>query len=115
MRLKTENFDLDAGTKPKESTTLEQQKDNLSEYFSEQVKANFFKAIQNSNLEMIKNFGMRFQIDLEMRDEMGNTPLNMAAQAEDLSMYKLLIAMGANEETRNKIGKQPRDYIRHLL
>ena len=71
----------------------------------------FISLVADKNYILVGNYISRFSIDLEAsKDQMGNTALNIAAQAGDQKMVSLLLNKGASPYTKNLDGRSASDY-----
>ena len=51
----------------------------MSDYFENQVKKSFFDAVRADDFESVENYISRFDIEVDLTDELGNTALNLAS------------------------------------
>ena len=51
----------------------------MSDYFENQVKRSFFDAVRANDFESVENYISRFELDVDITDELGNTALNLAS------------------------------------
>ena len=52
----------------------------------------------------------RFELDVDLTDELGNTALNLSAQLGLIDMVHRLISKGANQHKKNFAGQSASDY-----
>ena len=50
----------------------------MSDYFENQVKISFFDAVRADDFEAVSNYMQRFEIEVDITDELGNTALCIA-------------------------------------
>ena len=65
--------------------------EEMSEYFDSQLKKSFFQAVRKNDIETMENYLSRFQLGVDLTDELGNTALNLAAQLGLFDMVDRLI------------------------
>ena len=63
----------------------------MSQYFENELKKSFFQAVQTNDIETMENYLDRFQLGVDITDDLGNTALNLAAQLGLLDMVDRLI------------------------
>ena len=51
----------------------------MSQYFESELKKSFFQAVQTNDIETMENYLDRFQLGVDITDDLGNTALNLAA------------------------------------
>ena len=68
----------------------------MSDYFENQVKRSFFDAVRANDFESVENYISRFELDVDITDELGNTALNLASQLSLYDMIEKLISTGAD-------------------
>ena len=88
---------------------MHKQKD-MSDYFENQVKRSFFDAVRADDFESVENYISRFDIEVDLTDELGNTALNLASQLCLYDMVEKLILIGADQHRKNYAGLSARDY-----
>ena len=82
----------------------------MSDYFENQVKRSFFDAVRANDFESVENYISRFELDVDITDELGNTALNLASQLSLYDMIEKLILTGADQHKKNSAGLSARDY-----
>ena len=82
----------------------------MSDYFENQVKRSFFDAVRANDFESVENYISRFELDVDITDELGNTALNLASQLSLYDMIEKLISTGADQHRKNSAGLSARDY-----
>ena len=63
----------------------------MSDYFENQLKKSFFQAVQANDHETMENYMQRFELDVDLTDELGNTALNLSAQLGLADMVDRLV------------------------
>jgi hypothetical protein len=87
----------------------------IADYFKKQLLKTYFKAIRKNNVELALNYLIRFGINIETKDELGNTALNLSAQSGFSQMITELLDHGADEYSMNMEGKSADDYAHPFI
>ena len=67
----------------------------------------FLHVCQDGDLDLVRAMGERTQVDLELRDIRGRTPLQWAAHNGRLPVVQYLCEQGADKEARDSWGRTP--------
>ena len=82
----------------------------MADYFEKQLHRSFFQAVRNNDQETMENYLNRFELDVNLTDELGNSALNLAAQLGLYEIVDRLIELGADQHKKNYAGQSSCDY-----
>lgn len=74
------------------------------------IKEKLFLYLNDGQLEKFKEIFKKYKFDIETRDPVGNTPLNLAVQCNWTDIVIFLLQAGANVNTYNKVHNTPLHY-----